>query len=753
MYNKELFDDIERAEWLKQLGREGYWEEDDGVVGLKPEQIKILQAPTNAQIDADIERAGKNLKPVKTKEEKIPDGTVPENKPVIHAEQAEQAEQTKLTPEEAMFRSSLRKYYRRIRNKYIQQVKRHRPDIEALFNKFEKNMYSQKNKVGSRAFVAALEKGFGGIKWEWRMQDEGPVSVQQDQLVNEGSNKVTAANTQITSGVGAGNAENIKADVMVIQKALLNLGLLSESDFEQESTVVNSSPTPTVEQEKIGKTIDAISRFQEEVLHRQSSDGNISGPDSKTLEEIHAEHMDADYVQKRIALYPTIVAQREAKAEKRKQEKLAAQKQAEQKAAEAARIKAIKDKPATKEAADKFLEQEGNTLEIADKLKEYVSLNPKFVQAVINQFDRMDRDNITFALMNRVSDTELATGGEDLVQLMRETLTNWFVSWSSYTKEIERLDNILGPEKVVEEEVSGYDINPNTLIGNSVGQGGVNLACDVKIIQLNLNLLGYLQNSEEIENVKNMPVDDIVTELPDTIKAITNYQRFGLGISPDGRIDSNGNTFNNMVSRLTMIKEYQNHTIETSPIDLVLLTSEWISQFKVGDESANYGDGRGLYDSEKARPNKSNNVCCWDAACAMVKQKGGSINHIVSSRIPMLLQQDGENMNLNGQAGLGVRYIDKQLLAGKPVLVGVDDGRTKTYNPDHTTEHFITIVGKVIKDNKVYYRFFDPGTRNGAKYGYNEDNLLFLGENNILTGEKPWNKKTTYTVSQVRQNN
>ncbi len=351
---------------------------------------------------------------------------------------------------------------RNTRNKYIQQVKKRYPNAEMLFRQFEKDMCSQKNKVGSRAFVTALEKGFAGIKWEWRMQDEGPVSVQQDQLVNEGSRKVTAANTQITSGVGDSSAENKKADVMIIQKALLDLGLLNESDFSSESTVVNNCPTPSVEQEKISKTIEAIYRFQSEVLHWQNCDGNISGPDSKTLEEIHAEHKDADYVQKRIALYPTIVAQREAKAEKRKQEKLAAQKIAEQKAAEAARIKAIKDKPATKEAADKFLEQEEDTLEIADKLKEYVSLNPKFVQAVINQFDRMDRDNITFALMNRVSDTELTAGGEDLVKLMRETLTNWFVSWSSYTEEIERLDKLYPEEEKANKNEIVKGISNNT---------------------------------------------------------------------------------------------------------------------------------------------------------------------------------------------------------------------------------------------------------------------------------------------------
>lgn len=177
--------------------------------------------------------------------------------------------------------------------------------------------------------------------------------------------------------------------------------------------------------------------------------------------------------------------------------------------------------------------------------------------------------------------------------------------------------------------------------------------------------------------------------------------------------------------------------------------SEWISQFP-SDKNKN-GEGRGLKESEKAYKGKLNKFCCWDAACQMVKQKGGSLKHEVTSRIPSLLQQDGESTLLNKQAELGVKYIDKQLLDGKPVMIGVDDGRVKTYNSDHTTEHYIVIVGKVIKDNKVYYRFFDPGSAYGAKNGYNENNLLFLGEDYSLKGNKPSSTRQ-YTMSQVRQN-
>lgn len=66
-------------------------------------------------------------------------------------------------------------------------------------------------------------------------------------------------------------------------------------------------------------------------------------------------------------------------------------------------------------------------------------------------------------------------------------------------------------------------------------------------------------------------------------------------------------------------------------------------------------------------------------------------------------------------------------------------------------EHFIVIIAKVIKDNKVYYRFFDPGSVYGAKKGYNENNLLSLGDDISLQGDKPSSDKK-YTMSQIRQN-
>ncbi len=282
----------------------------------------------------------------------------------------------------------------------------------------------------------------------------------------------------------------------------------------------------------------------------------------------------------------------------------------------------------------------------------------------------------------------------------------------------------------------------------SVGAGGKNQARDVKIVQANLIALGYLSAGPEVTQALGMADEAVVAGLTQTITAIKEYQKFGLGApTQDGRIDVNGGTWTQMAGRLQMIQDHAGHVVATTAIAAVMTSSEWVSQF--ASDSEKNGDGRGLAESEKAYPGKENIKCCWDAAQVMVTAKGGSLKHEVTSRIPTLLQQGGETRALGRQAELGVKYIDEQLLAGKPVMIGVDDGRIEVYNDDATTEHYVVLVAKVVTDGKVYYRYFDPGTRWGSK-GYSADNLMLLGADFSLSG-KSYSGEKTYRMAQVRQ--
>ena len=287
-------------------------------------------------------------------------------------------------------------------------------------------------------------------------------------------------------------------------------------------------------------------------------------------------------------------------------------------------------------------------------------------------------------------------------------------------------------------------------IGGSVGSGGANQAKDVRVVQQALIDLGWLDEGAEVTDAKAAPDEAVIQNLTATTTAIRRYQEFGLGKKADGRIDVGGNTWTQLVARLQMVQDVADHEIKAEAIAPVLSNSEWISQF-ASDADKN-GAGRGLKESEKAYAGKDNNVCCWDAAQAMVLQKGGSLKHEVSSRLPTLFQQgSAETRALGGQAELGVKYIDQQLIAGKPVMIGVDDGRVESYNADNTTEHFIVIVGKAVEGTTISYRYFDPGTRWGSK-GYSTDNLMALNaEQNGLSGDS-YSGTKTYRMSQVRQN-
>lgn len=100
-----------------------------------------------------------------------------------------------------------------------------------------------------------------------------------------------------------------------------------------------------------------------------------------------------------------------------------------------------------------------------------------------------------------------------------------------------------------------------------------------------------------------------------------------------------------------------------------------------------------------------------------------------------------------------VQYINEQLKNGNPVQVGVDHDlnyKGGTLN-EGTTDHFVVIVSKGCDDGKVFYRFYDVGTKYEDK-GSSKNNKLFLGTDNSLKGTTVYSGQT-YTVSQVRKNN
>lgn len=112
--------------------------------------------------------------------------------------------------------------------------------------------------------------------------------------------------------------------------------------------------------------------------------------------------------------------------------------------------------------------------------------------------------------------------------------------------------------------------------------------------------------------------------------------------------------------------------------------------------------------------------------------------------------------NNNGTAGVatvffsdGISAIDNSLNNGNPIIVGVDDGSSNSYN-EGLTDHFIIITGYTINDSGIKeYSFFDPRTSNVNK-GTRGNALSVI--NGKLVGSFQ-NGTINYTVTQVRINN
>jgi hypothetical protein len=113
-------------------------------------------------------------------------------------------------------------------------------------------------------------------------------------------------------------------------------------------------------------------------------------------------------------------------------------------------------------------------------------------------------------------------------------------------------------------------------------------------------------------------------------------------------------------------------------------------------------------------------------------------------------------------AKAGICYIDEQLEAGYPVLVGVDhtfdkklyNSKIKEYydvNDDKTTDHWIVIVGRGCEDNKAYYRFYEVGTESKDN-GTSDKNKLYLHTDFSLRGIPAHNPSRNYVVTQIRKN-
>ncbi len=152
---------------------------------------------------------------------------------------------------------------------------------------------------------------------------------------------------------------------------------------------------------------------------------------------------------------------------------------------------------------------------------------------------------------------------------------------------------------------------------------------------------------------------------------------------------------------------------------------------------------------------RSNN-CCYQASLAIIEKFNVTTDRTQSIDIATLISDTEWSLQSDLQSNLSlfelsISYIDKSLKAGKPIVIGVhyNNNYPKTYNTNKATFHFMVIIGKIYKNDKVYYRFYDPGRTNELN-GKSENNLLKIdNKQNLIYGDY---RSKTYTVTEVRKN-
>ena len=104
----------------------------------------------------------------------------------------------------------------------------------------------------------------------------------------------------------------------------------------------------------------------------------------------------------------------------------------------------------------------------------------------------------------------------------------------------------------------------------------------------------------------------------------------------------------------------------------------------------------------------------------------------------------------------GIALINENLDQGKSIIVGVDydmkGGNKDDINGDHTTDHFVTIVGRGVDDNGLYFTFYENATSDQTDGTNTTINRFYLNDDYTLTGESTWSSENnrSFTVTMVR---
>lgn len=155
---------------------------------------------------------------------------------------------------------------------------------------------------------------------------------------------------------------------------------------------------------------------------------------------------------------------------------------------------------------------------------------------------------------------------------------------------------------------------------------------------------------------------------------------------------------------------------------------------------------------------KAGKQSCFLAASAMAKAAGARVLG-PADRIQVATGENRDgSIDINAQrAHAGRAYIDQQLEAGRPVVVGVSH-KDAAYNVDRITDHFVVITGRgTDQRGRTFYTFHDPASMSASRGSdSNVNNRFYVDGGGMLF--KAGNKarglvvERHFEVSMIRRN-
>lgn len=241
-------------------------------------------------------------------------------------------------------------------------------------------------------------------------------------------------------------------------------------------------------------------------------------------------------------------------------------------------------------------------------------------------------------------------------------------------------------------------------------------------------------------------VGGLDTTSPWFSKGVDHEQSLGLATLGNDLLSTQvGNNTDNLSSFFDF--ELDEHKLSKNEVDLSLLNEEPQESAESNEKNGRPPKSKRVLDSGCFRPYDPKDPSGCLRLCDQIVDCAGF--HKTGERIKMMDNESGVYGLPSDSFGHGMTVINKELEAGRPVILGVGYDKypnASSPNLDGVTQHFIVLSGfHTNSDGTRVYDFFDPRTNN-RKAGTSGNTLVV--KDGVLKGS--YQGQLDYTVTTVR---